>query len=72
LSGWGLFWMGLGTTALSFWYARRRPALPPDASWWQRSSRSYGDWKGTWAPVTVPLGVVLAIVGLVVGLAGGH
>ncbi|HYT38451.1 MAG TPA: hypothetical protein VEN99_03010 [Acidimicrobiia bacterium] len=72
MSGWRLFWIGLGTTALSLWYARRRLPLPPNSSWWQRSGRSYGEWKGSWAPITVPLGIVMAVVGLVVGLAGGH
>ena len=72
MSGWGLSWIGLGTAGLSLWYARRQPPLPPDASWWQGSGRSYGEWKGSWAPVTVPLGIVMAVAGLVVGLVGGH
>ena len=72
MSGWGLFWVGLGTTAISLWYARPQRPLPLGASWWARSGRSYGDWKGSWAPVTVPLGIVMALVGLVVGLSGGH
>jgi hypothetical protein len=72
MSGWGLFWIGLGTAALSRWYARPQAPLPPGASWWAQSSRSYADWKGTWAPFTVPLGLGLALVGLVAGLTGSH
>jgi hypothetical protein len=72
MSGWSLFWVGLGTVAVSWWYARPQAPLPPDATWWTRSSRSYADWKGSWAPVTAPLGVALAVVGIVVGLRGGR
>jgi hypothetical protein len=70
MNGWGLFALGLGTSAVSLWYARPQAPLPPDASWWARSSRSYADWKGSWAPLLVPVGVVLAVVGLVLALAG--
>jgi hypothetical protein len=70
VSGWGLFWIGLGTAAVSLWYARPRRPLPPDASWWSRSSRSYADWKGSWAPVMVPVGLLIAAVGLVLALSG--
>jgi hypothetical protein len=69
---WDLVGLGLGTVAVSLWLARRRPLLPPDASWWERSSRTYADWKGSWAPVTVPLGLALAAVGLVLAVAGGN
>jgi hypothetical protein len=70
VSGWGLFAIGLGTVAVSLWYARPQSPLPPDSSWWSRSSRSYADWKGSWAPVMVPVGGVLAVVGLTLGLTG--
>ena len=69
MHGWDLFWIGLGTVAVSLWYARPPRPLPPDASWWDRSSRSYGQWKGSWAPVMVPIGAVIAVVGLVMGLS---
>ena len=69
MQGWDLFWIGLGTVALSLWYARPQRPLPSDASWWARSSRSYADWKGRWAPVTVPLGAALALLGLVLALS---
>jgi hypothetical protein len=70
VSGWDLLALGLGTVAVSMWYARPRRPLPPDASWWSRSSRAYADWKGSWAPVLVPVGLILAAIGLVVGLRG--
>ncbi|HEX6789561.1 MAG TPA: hypothetical protein VF091_09990 [Gaiellaceae bacterium] len=70
MSGWDLFGLGLATVAVSLWYARRQPPLPPDASWWSRSSRSYADWKGSWAPVFVPIGLVLAAIGLALGISG--
>jgi hypothetical protein len=70
MSGWGLFAVGLGTAVVSLWYARPQSPLPPDASWWARSSRSYADGKGSWAPVVVPVGIVMAMVGLVLGLSG--
>jgi hypothetical protein len=70
VSGWDLFALGLGTVAVSLWYARPQRPLPPDASWWSRSSRAYADWKGSWAPVMVPVGLILAAIGLVVGLRG--
>lgn len=72
MSGWGLFWVGLGTVALSWWYSRPQAPLGPDASWWTRSSRSYADRKASWAPVTAPLGLVVGVVGLVVALRGGR
>jgi hypothetical protein len=68
MDGWKLFWIGLGTAALSLWYASPRPPLSGDASWWARSSRSYSDWKGSWSPVMVPLGLLLAAIGLVTAL----
>jgi hypothetical protein len=71
VSGWGLVAIGLGTVALSLWYARPRAPLPRDASWWDRSSRSYADWKGSWAPVTVPLGLIVAVAGIALVLSGG-
>jgi hypothetical protein len=70
LSGWKLFAIGLGTVAVSLWYARPQRPLPPDASWWSRSSRNYADWKGSWAPVMVPLGAILAAVGLALVVLG--
>jgi hypothetical protein len=70
MSGWGLVGLGLATAAISLWYARPQRPLPPDASWWSRSSRSYADWKGSWAPVMVPFGLILAAIGLVIGLSG--
>lgn len=70
MGAWGLFWVGLATVAISIWYARPQKPLPRDASWWSRSSRSYGEWKGSWASVTVPLGVLMAVVGLIRGLSG--
>jgi hypothetical protein len=70
VSGWTLFALGLGTVAVSLWYARPQRPLPPDASWWSRSSRSYADWKGSWAPVMVPVGLILAAFGLLLGLKG--
>jgi hypothetical protein len=48
----------------------RGVGLPRDASWWDRSSRSYADWKGSWAQVMVPLGVVVAVIGLGLMLLG--
>jgi hypothetical protein len=65
--GWGLFWIGLLTVVFSIVYAWPRKPLPKDASWWQRSGRSYGDWKGGWAPLMIPVGLVLMVVGLIVG-----
>ena len=70
MSGWTLVGLGLGTVAISLWYARRQPPLRPDASWWTRSSRSYAEWKASWAPVTVPLGLILAVIGLVLAVSG--
>jgi hypothetical protein len=70
VSGWGLFAIGLATVAVSLWYARPQAPLPPDASWWARSSRSYADWKGSSAPIMVPVGVVLALIGLALGVTG--
>lgn len=32
MGGWGLFWVGLGTTAYSLWYARRGAPLASGAS----------------------------------------
>ena len=72
IAPWDLVGIGLGTVAFSLWYARRRPPLPPDASWWDRSSRSYADWKGSWAAVTVPLGLIMAAAGLVLAVSGGN
>jgi hypothetical protein len=40
MQGWDLFWLGLGTVAVSLWYARLQRPLPSDASRWARSSRS--------------------------------
>jgi hypothetical protein len=71
MSGWGLFWVGLGTAAFSLWFAWGRTPRPQGGSWWQRSSRSYADWKGSWASVTVPLGFVMALLGLVLALTSG-
>jgi hypothetical protein len=70
MRGWALFWIGLLTVVFSIVYAWPRKPLPKDASWAERSGRSYGDWKGSWARVMVPVGVVLKVVGLVVGLRG--
>ena len=72
MHGWDLFWIGLGTVAVSLWYARPGRPLPSDASWWARSSRSYADWKGSWAPVMVPIGALIAVVGLAMGLSHPH
>jgi len=72
VGAWDIFALGLATVAISLWYAWPRKPLPPNASWWSRSSRSYADWKGSWAPLVVPIGVILAVVGLVLGLSGGR
>lgn len=69
MPGWGLFWVGVLTIAFSVWYARPQTPLGPGASWWARSGRSYGRWKGSWAPFTIPLGALLTLVGLVIGLS---
>lgn len=70
MSGWGLFALGLGTVAVSLWYAHPQSSLPPDASWWARSARSYADWKGSWAPVMVPVGVAIGVIGLALAVTG--
>jgi hypothetical protein len=69
MGAWELVCLGLGTVAVSIWFAWPRRPLSRDASWWSRSSRSYADWKGSWAPATVPLGVVIAVAGLLLALA---
>jgi hypothetical protein len=70
MSGWKIFAFGVATVAVSLWYARPKRTLPPDASWWSRSSRSYADWKGSWAPVMVPVGALIAVTGLALLLIG--
>ncbi len=70
VGAWDMVWLGLATAAISIWFARPRAPLPPDSSWWNRSSRSYADWKGSWAPLTAPLGLVMALIGIVRVIGG--
>ena len=71
MGAWDLFMIGLLTTAFSLWFARPQKPLPPDASWWSRSSRSHADRKGSWAPLMIPAGAIMAVVGLVLDVTGG-